>query len=1040
MSALEKRMVLHRFMCEQFGYDDLRGMLNHLNDLPDNQTEGDASLFARALDVHIPQNTNKVTKDNLADYDRNITACSRALGMTGDKGKTWKPFQYLALLFTERYLDMYFQNSEALLTELNRSIESEGFGMDRYAPDDLRTLAFQSATGSGKTLLLHANILQYLHYLKQHRQLHTLNKVILLTPDEGLSRQHLAELTTSHIPARIFSDSERYGLLSSGDFVVDIIDLHKLAEKKGVKRVALESFEDNNLILVDEGHLGVGGTAWRENRKRLALNGFTFEYSATFNQAVAGSGQGIKQLRDEYGKSILFDYSYKFFYEDGYGKDYQISNLPQSDDQETNNLYLLACLLTFYQQCQIYTDKGEQWRDFNIAHPLWVFLGKTVTGGKKLTPDAASDMGRIINFLAWVLAKASQVEQNIARLISENPRLIDQNGKDIFSASFSYIKKLKQTPRTIYDNLRSIVFRGKGKLRVSHLTGTDELQLSAGDAEPFGAINVGDASGLYTKLDAIADKQFKLAKDAFRKPLFAEVDNDNSPITIVIGARKFVAGWNSWRVSTMGLMNVGQREGPQIIQMFGRGVRLKGHNMSLKRHTKIDVAKPSDSHLLRLLETLYIFGLKANYMDKFRDYLQKEDIPDQVTFEIPVEKQLKKAKGLKIIQTKRNAKDFEYSDKRPDLPAKPSDKDAVVIDLHRHLQVLTPDGDETSTTSSAPPVSDQFAQRLKLISKQTVYHKVLERKQQSNWHNLAISQDAVNTLLDDAAWYDLYAPPEKLAPSDYGKVSEWENIAADLVCEYAKQHWQRERNIWEHDHMQVVPLKKDHPNYIREHKFTVAAIAKDGAITQLVEKIKQSATKDEYFVPIGTGNEQLSFLNPDFHAYIPLVHASAPGQISVSPAPLNDGERKFIDTLKDTVGLEDFPPGKKVYLMRNLSKGKGISFFADHNFYPDFILWITDKNRQDIVFIDPKGLEIYNRKTQRKVELHKNIKDTEKKLSKQNPSLRLHAYIWSHTPSDKIGSDKVYSRDVWHKRGVFFARGNEVGEMLELIKDALGRK
>jgi len=29
-----------------------------------------------------------------------------------------------------------------------------------------------------------------------------------------------------------------------------------------------------------------------------------------------------------YAKSILFDYGYRYFYEDGYGKDYRIFNLP----------------------------------------------------------------------------------------------------------------------------------------------------------------------------------------------------------------------------------------------------------------------------------------------------------------------------------------------------------------------------------------------------------------------------------------------------------------------------------------------------------------------------------------------------------------------------------------------------------------------------------------------------------------------------------------------------------------------------------------
>ena len=47
-------------------------------------------------------------------------------------------------------------------------------------------------TGSGKTLLMHVNILQYLEYSDKK-----LDKIIVLTPREGLSRQHVADLALS---------------------------------------------------------------------------------------------------------------------------------------------------------------------------------------------------------------------------------------------------------------------------------------------------------------------------------------------------------------------------------------------------------------------------------------------------------------------------------------------------------------------------------------------------------------------------------------------------------------------------------------------------------------------------------------------------------------------------------------------------------------------------------------------------------------------------------------------------------------------------
>ena len=1055
MTPLEKRLVLHRFICAQFGYEDLHEMLAKLDGV-EEQLAGNESLFAQALLFRVPNNSSVIRRD-IAHYDSNIAAYSRALRMTADLGRSWKPFQYLALLFTERYLDLYFRDSEQLVETLNkwkqrhwRRLANSAADLPDYTSDDLRTLAFQSATGSGKTLLLHANILQYKHYLKEYKQLHKLNKIILVTPDEGLSRQHLRELQASGMAAQLFSDRAATEIFSHGS-VVDIIDLHKLDEKKGIKRVALESFEENNLVMVDEGHLGTGGKVWRKRRKQLARNGFTFEYSATFNQAVSGGGEEIRKLRDEYGKSILFDYSYKFFYADGYGKDYQISNLQDVKDGEANNLYLLACLLIFYQQCRIYQDKGGQWRDFNLAHPLWVFLGKTVTGGKTAGKKATeTDVIRIINFLTWAQSEHGQAVAGITQLINGNAGLVDESGAGIFRESFPYLKE--NSAQAIYDDLCLSVFHGKGQLHISHLTGLDELQLSVGDESPFGVINVGDASGLYTKLEAVEEASFSLSKNLFTRPLFATVDNSNSPINIVIGARKFVAGWNSWRVSTMGLMHVGTGEGPQIIQMFGRGVRLKGHGMSLKRHTALAGATPADSEQLKLLETLNIFGLKANYMDKFKQYLQKEGVNvDRVTLVVPTRKQFKNVKHLKIIKKRDDVGEFQSSNSRLDLPEQPSATDAVTLDRYKHLQILGSGDNQTGDALSAKQTNNFKQKHLHLINKRAVYHKVLERKQRFSWHNLRISQQTVNKLLENQDWYTLYIPPEKLDSSHYGRVREWEELAVDLICEYANQYWRRERNIWEHKHLEAVPLDDNNPNYFAEYRLAV-----DKHETDLISDIKRLVAKvgsdfdEEGWWP---KNAKISAMTPNFHAYVPLFYAAAAAEkagefktVKISPLALNAGEAKLVESLKQIVGNPNVPflmgedadllNGKTFHLMRNLSRGKGVSFFADYHFYPDFILWIKDAHRQDILFIDPKGLAQFDSRVKSKVDLHKRIKDTQTEIQKQHRNLFLHSYIWSVTQPKDIGSDTVMTRDDCHEKGIFLARGGGLG-LIALVKDAL---
>ena len=115
---------------------------------------------------------------------------------------------------------------------------------------------------------------------------------------------------------------------------MEILDIHKLRDEMGEKTVAVDAFEGNNLVLVDEGHRGTSGAEtgeWMRKRNQLCENGFSFEYSATFGQAMKASGN--RELDQVYAKSILFDYSYKYFYGDGYGKDYRILNLADDTDE-----------------------------------------------------------------------------------------------------------------------------------------------------------------------------------------------------------------------------------------------------------------------------------------------------------------------------------------------------------------------------------------------------------------------------------------------------------------------------------------------------------------------------------------------------------------------------------------------------------------------------------------------------------------------------------------------------------------------------------
>ena len=359
----EKRLVLNHWLLSLFGKDSFDSLAQPLkHPALEGFDENNITKFYHELVKQI-DNSNLLTPEDLLRYDENsVRHWKKITEKRNRSGHILYPkyFQYLALLFTEIYLDHYFRNREGLLNSLNAYLEhfnSEypAGQLEAFKLESLNKLAFWMATGSGKTLLMHINLLQYLHYLKLYGKPEELNYIILLTPNEGLSYQHLEEFNASGIPAEIFRKESGKFLARA---VVQIIDIHKLREETGEKTVSVEAFEGNNLVLVDEGHRGASGgkeSAWLSRRDQLCEKGFSFEYSATFGQAVKGD----KKLEELYTKCIIFDYSYRYFYQDGYGKDYRILNLENDSDKVVRKKYLTAGLLTFYQQLRLYLDKKE---------------------------------------------------------------------------------------------------------------------------------------------------------------------------------------------------------------------------------------------------------------------------------------------------------------------------------------------------------------------------------------------------------------------------------------------------------------------------------------------------------------------------------------------------------------------------------------------------------------------------------------------------------------------------------------------------------
>ena len=610
MAKIHNQLVLNKYMLHLFGVSEFDTFSKELNDSTlEGYTEEGNTRFLDILLMRFSQ-VLKISKSDLVRYDENIVRHTKKISQRRKDVIKWKYFQYLSLLFTEVYLDLFFKDKDSFLdslnsflseynTEKNKENRKEFLNIAPFTLSGLNKIAFWSATGSGKTLLMHINIMQYMHYIDSLNQFEGLNKIILVTPNQGLSNQHYEEFVLSSIQANHFSKQD--SSMFSGR-QVEILEITKLDEESGDLKVAVDSFETNNLVLIDEGHGGMGGEKWKPFRDQLSEKGFAFEYSATFGQAInaVSNKKQQEELIQEYAKSILFDYSYKFFYGDGYGKEYRILNMKEDDNETFLRRYLTANLLSFYQQTLVFQDKSDITKLFNIHKPLWVFVGGKVNAVRTQKGRATSDVLDIIYFLIDFIKNKDVAIEDIRLILENKSGLVDKEGNSIFANYFNYIHEIQLDVKTIYKDINKRLFNSDAlgaNLYLDDLKGVDgELGLRVGDNDYFGVINVGDE----TKLYKFALEKGVLGTDKdFSTSLFQQINNDDSKINLLIGSKKFTEGWSSWRVSSMGLMNMGRSEGSQVIQLFGRGVRLKGYQFSLKRLNGLDeYQKPQNKRKL----------------------------------------------------------------------------------------------------------------------------------------------------------------------------------------------------------------------------------------------------------------------------------------------------------------------------------------------------------------------------------------------------------------------------------------------------------
>jgi hypothetical protein len=286
--------------------------------------------------------------------------------------------------------------------------------------------------------------------------------------------------------------------------------------------------------------------------------------------------------------------------------------------------------------------------------------------------------------------------------------------------------------------------------------------------------------------------------------------------------------------------------------------------------------------------------------------------------------------------------------------------------------------------------------------------------------------------MEDPGWYTLYIPPQELEIGHFDRVFRWQEIAVALLKKYCDIFFKTKKAAWEAPQLRYELLDENDENFVVEYRFLIDQSAKE-IITKLNEVKEAVANRELKQI------EWATFRSICFgpHLYQPLIYLNS-NLVEVRPVALNEGERDFVTDLKHFYENDRaFFEGKELYLLRNLSRGRGIGFFEAGNFYPDFILWLLDGGKQYVSFVDPKGIRNLDGADDPKISFYQTIKTLEKRLV--DPTVILNSFIIANTRYEQVdhwltpGTGQKMSKAAFEARHVLFQNEDKatyIGKML----------
>lgn len=781
-----------------------------------------------------------------------------------------------------------------------RPYQKEAVGRYLYYKRDeknrkkLEQVLYNMATGSGKTLLMAAIILEK---FKQGER----NFIFFVNNDNVLTKTR-ANFLPNEMGKYLFADkitidNQVVGIREVTDFsdsqpdsinivFTTIQKLHQDLNTPRENRLTYEQFEDLSLVLLaDEAHhlnAGLGKkekdendswTATIENIQSTARKSSLFEFTATIDLANPDIAQ-------KYEKSLIFKYDLKEFRLDKYSKDVLFHLV----DNELPIRMLQAIIISQYRK-KIALKHG-----INLK-PLVLFKSQKIAENK-------GNLEAFLDMLANLSVEQVQSQKNLTAN--------DEEQKNILEKAFAFFEESGLSFQDLIEELqedfrreRLLVIDGKNKTS-NNLVELNTLELPSNEIRAIFAVDMlnegWDVLNLFDIVRLYDIRDGKTTKNGF------------------------VAG------------NTTNAEK----QLIGRGARyypfVIDNQIEEKFTRKFD---ENENNELRVIEQLHYHSANnPRYISELKQVLRESGIFDDVNLE---ERELKLKKSFK--QTRTYTDGLVWMNKRLSYQEYLEQRQESLLDtsfIPSSFEVRLPtfntrdfeafSEDDVFATDSINTLNFEFGKEIT----SNIVRAAINRNKQYTFKNL---QKAFFGLSGVSAFIEMLSKVNIIVESSLSQISELTSdqklyITEQLLYSIEKDIVPTEERFYGSANFESVPVREVfEENILRKYTVNVSGNAEFG-------RSQKTKSETEIFENI----DQL-----DWYAYDDNFGTSEEKYLVRAIRELmNDLQEKWSD----------------IYLLRNEKAVKIYSFDEGRAFEPDFILLANDKkvgNTSWQIFIEPKG-------------------------------------------------------------------------------------